>query len=128
MRKLILAIALGLSVSACDPIALFQASTASIANPVTKDMLYEVENGTIVAFAALKAYKKSCVDLLIPQSCRQTIKSIQAYTRQIPPVLSSLRSFVKNNDQVNAIVAYNTIMSLVANFKAVAAANNVQVQ
>lgn len=128
MKKIILAIALALSVAACDPIALFQASTASIANPVTKDMLYEVENGMIIAVAGLKAYKKSCVDLLVPQSCRQTIKDIQVYTRRIPPLILSLRSFVKNNDQVNAVIAYNTILGLVSSFKSVAAANNVQVQ
>lgn len=128
MRKIILAIALSLSLGACQLGDVFQASTASISNPVTKDMLYQVENGTIVAFAALKAYKKSCVELLLPQSCRQTIKEIQAYTRRIPPILTSLRGFVKNNDQVNAVVAYNTILDLVRNFKAVATANNITVQ
>lgn len=128
MKKVVLALALSLGLAGCQLGDILTASTASISNPVTKDMLYEVENGTIIAFAGLKAYKKSCVELLIPQSCRATIQQIQVYTRKLPPLITSLRSFVQNNDQVNAVIAYNTVMGLVADFKAIATANNIQVQ
>lgn len=131
----VMACVIGLSVAGCDPKTffsnlptLFQASTASIANPVTPTMLYDVENGMTIAFAGLGAYKRSCVELLIVQSCRATIGRIQVYTRKIKPVLIQLRAFVRNNDQVNATVAYNAVMGLIAGFKAEAAASNVQVQ
>lgn len=107
---------------------LITASTASVSNPVTADMLNNVENGAIIAFAGLKAYKKACGDLAIPQSCRATIKQIQVYTRRLPPLLVSVRAFVRDNDQVNAVIAYNTIKQLIADFKSVAAASNIQVQ
>ena len=128
-----LAILLAASLGGCNLPAIFQASTASISNPVTKDMLNDVENSGILIFAGLKAYKKTCVDLVIPQSCRVVIASIQVYTRKLKApdgsgVLATLRSFVKNNDQVNAVLAYNMAMQLMADVRTIAASNNVQVQ
>lgn len=103
-------------------------ATASIVNPVTPTMLYDAENAATVAFAGLTAYKRSCVARAIPSSCRTVIRNIQVYTRKLPSLLTSLRAFVRNNDQVNAVVAYNAITGLLADLKTVAAQNNVQVQ
>lgn len=131
MRKIILACVIALGVSACtleDLKNVFVASTASVANPVTPTMLYDVENGMIIAFAGLNAYKRSCVAGAIPVSCRGTIRRIQVYTRQIKPWLVQLRAFVMNNDQLNAVVVYNTVMGLISGYKAEALAGNVQVQ
>jgi hypothetical protein len=100
-------------------------ATASISNPVTPDMLNNVENGAIIAFAGLKAYKQSCANGAIPQSCRATIQKIQVYTRRLPPLLATLRAFVRSNDQVNAVIAYNTVLQLTADFKSVATANSI---
>ncbi len=138
MKKIALIILLAASVGgwspgSCIPQQIFQASTASISNPVTKDMLNDVENGGILIFAGLKAYKKTCVDLVIPQSCRGVIQKIQVYTRKLRQpdgsgILADLRGFVKNNDQVNAVIAYNVAMQLMADIRTIAASNNVQVQ
>lgn len=135
MRKIIFVLVLALPLGACNPATffsnlstLFQASTASIANPVTPTMLYDVENGMTIAFAGLGAYKRSCIAGSIPVSCRASIGKIQAYTRQIKPYLAQLRTFVRTNDQVNAVVVYNTLMGLISGFKAEAAAANIQVQ
>ena len=57
--------------------------------------------------------------------CRANVAAIQQYTRQLPPLLAQLRSFVKDNDQINATLVYNQVVTLVANFKA--AAKNVGV-
>lgn len=124
----LLAIPLGGCPSLQDVGSVLSASTATVNNPVTPQMLSNVENGAIIAFAGLNAYKKSCVDLVIQQSCRQTIQSIQIYTRKIKPLLVDLRNFVRLNDQVNAVIAYNALVGLIADFKTVATANNVQVQ
>lgn len=128
MRKFALVIALGITLAGCNLPAIFTASTASISNPVTPTMLYDVENAATIAFAGLNAYKKSCVDLVLLQTCRGVIQKIQVYTRKIPPVLKNLRAFVRDNDQVNAVLAYNLAMSIMADLKTVAASNNVQVQ
>lgn len=104
---------------------LFCAGCASVQNPITKDRLYAAENGAIVVFAGLNAYKQSCMLNIIPQSCREVIARMQVVTRQIPPYLTQLRVFVKNNDQVNALVAYQQVQVLIATAKSIAASNSV---
>lgn len=128
MIRFLMIIPLVVALGGCNLPAIFQASTASIGNPVTPAMLKEVEDGATVAFAGLRAYKTSCVQLAIPQSCRDVIQKIQVYTRKLPPLLTSVRAFVRNNDQVNAVIAYNAITGLIADFKTEAANNSVQVQ
>ncbi len=128
MKRLI-PILLLLSLSGCAGFnQVFQAATVGLNNPVTKETLKTTEDGITVVFAGLNAYKKSCVELLIPQSCRGTIAKIQVYTRKLPSLLVNLRAFVRNNDQVTAITAYNAIKQTIMDFRAVASANNVQVQ
>ena len=132
MKKLFLAITLTLSLAGCANLQtafnVATAATVGINNPVTKDMLNNTENGAIIVFAGLGAYKKSCISGAIPVTCKDVIRKMQVYTRKLPPLLTSIRAFVKKNDQVNAAIAYNTIQQLIANFKAIATANNVQVQ
>jgi hypothetical protein len=96
--------------------------TASITNPVTKTRLNQVESAATLVFAGLNGWRQSCVQGLIPETCRAHIRAVQVYTKQIPPYLDQLRRFVKTNDQVNAIVAYNEISSLIATAKSQAAA------
>lgn len=127
MKKVLILVAL-LSLPACAQLQqLGTFATVGIANPITSQMLYDAENGMILAFAGLGAYKRSCIAGAIQASCRSTIQSIQGYTRQVPSLLTSARAFVKNNDQVNAQIAYNTILDLVNKAKAIATANGVQV-
>lgn len=122
----IIALALALSLGACAQLQTAEKFiTGGVSNPVTKTQLYEVENGAIVVFAGLNAYKATCVRGAIQPSCKATVAAIQAYTRQIPPQLKVLRVFVKGNDQVNAMLVYNTITQLLANAKATASASGV---
>lgn len=131
MRKLIIIATLALSLGGCATIqaigTAFQVGTASIANPVTKDRLNQMESAITLVFASLRAWKSSCQQGLIPQNCREQIAAVQVYTRQIPPYIAQLRFFVKTNDQVNAAVVFNTIVSLVGTVKSQAAANGVNV-
>lgn len=106
-------------------VALFLAGCATYNNPISKNTLYAAENGAIVVFAGLNAYKQSCALNVIPQSCRGVIARMQVVTRQIPPYLRQLRDFVKNNDQVNAIVAYNQVQGLITTARSIAAQNAV---
>lgn len=129
MRGPALALALALALGGCAKLqqieSAIQLGQAGVANPVTPERLAAAENGAIVVFAGLNAYKRSCVDLLLPQSCRGVIASIQTYTRQIPGPLAKLRVWVRANDQINAVTAYNTIVGLIADARSIAAANNV---
>lgn len=128
MRKLLAVVAIAFALSGCAQLKeAVNFATVGVANPVTKNMLYEAENGAIVVFAGLNAYKQTCVQGAIPASCKDTIRAIQTYTRQIPPQLKTLRAFVRTNDQVNAPVVYNTIMQLLSNAKATASANGVNI-
>lgn len=125
MRKIILGLVLALSLAGCSTFknieTAIQFGTASVANPVTPTRLNQVENATILVFAGLNAWKTSCAKGLIPPSCKDQIFTVQVYTRQIPPYLVRLRAFVKNNDQVNAVIVFNQLMDTISAIKAQAA-------
>lgn len=128
MTRLIAGLLIALSLGGCAQLQAVLQATSTIqagANAVTPNMLYDVENAAIVAFAGLNAYKKSCVQKVIPQTCRAVIKNIQLYTRNVPPLLTSLRAFVRRGDQPSAVSTYNTLAQLITNIKVIAASNNV---
>ena len=99
--------------------------TTSIANPITKDRLNQLEQAAVLVFTGLNAWKQSCINGVIPATCKAQIAVVQTYTRQIPPYLAQLRLFVKNNDQVNAAVLFDNIISLIRTAQSQAAANGV---
>lgn len=125
MRKIILALTLTFALAGCATFknieTALQLGTASIANPVTPTRLNQMESAVTLVFAGLNAWKKSCQQKLIPQECRQQIASVQVYTRQVPPYLTQLRQFVKNDDQVNATVVFNQLTDIIATVKTQAA-------
>lgn len=128
MKKLLAIALLGLTLGGCQFFknveTAFQLGTASVANPVTTERLYQLESGISIVFSGLRAWKQSCVQGLIPPDCKRQIGIVQTYTRQIPPYLAQLRTFVRTNDQVNAVVLFNQITEIVATVKAQAALNN----
>ncbi len=128
MRKQLLAIMLAAPLPGCLGLGeIIDISTISVTNPITLDMLNDFEAVETVAFAGLGAYKKSCIRGDLPPSCKGVVISIQGYTRQLPPLQTSLRTFVRNNDQVNAKVVFTTIKDLIARAKSVATANGIAV-
>lgn len=132
MKKMMLILPLALALGGCQTVGQLVDSVGNIVNPapnvVTKQTLYDFENGMIIAFAGLNAYKKSCIAGAIPPSCRDTVVKLQGYTRQIPAVLSEVRGFVKNNDQVSALQYFAEAKTLLADFEAVATQNGIKVQ
>lgn len=122
-------IVIALALAGCARIqAATEVLTSSIPNPVTRQMLYDAENTSIILLVGLNTYKRTCVAEVIPQSCRGVIRQMQVYTRQMQPYIKSAREFVRNNDQVNAKVAYDTTIGLIANVRSVATANNVELE
>lgn len=100
--------------------------TAPIQQPITRKMYRNVSNSLILVAVGLNIYKSKCEAGSIDASCEAAIAKIQGYTQQAKPVLKNLRIFVRQNDQVNARVAYNTITGLLADIRTTAAANGVQ--
>jgi hypothetical protein len=116
MKRLILAFFVALSLGGCAQLqtlgTLSDIATKSIANPVTKDDLYRIDAGITILVAGLNTYKKACVENLVDANCYANVAAIQVYTRQVPPYLAQLHRFVRQNDQVNAVVVYNQLSSL----------------
>lgn len=128
MKRLALVFALALSLGGCAnlPKIIDLATGNGLTNPVTPEMVYKVENTMILAVSGLLAYKNACIAKTIDQSCRGTIMKLQVYTRQAAPVIKDLRVFVRTNDQVNAVKAYNLVSGLLDSFKSTAVAAGVQ--
>jgi len=96
-------------------------ATKTIANPVTRDDEAKVELALDTAIQILKTYKTACIQGNADKNCKANIAQIQAYTRQVPPLVAQLRTFVDNNDQINASVVYNQLTALYVNVKSAAA-------
>ena len=96
-------------------------ATKSIANPITRDDLFQVESGLDVVFKALNLWKKACLAGAAEPSCRAHVVAVQKYTTPLPSLVDQLRGFVKNNDQVNAHVVYDQFTQLYNQAKTVAA-------
>lgn len=132
MRRILIVI-LALSLGGCaalDPngrsiLAGGSSFVASIDNPVTKQKLYQIEQGLVAATQILLVYKRACAQQAIPPSCVAVIAQIQVYTRQAEPLLVDLRRFVKTNNQLSAITIYNELTGLLARINAARSANGV---
>lgn len=126
MKKLVLLLALALGGCAANGTlgtigTGLSLVTKSVTNPVTKSEEAQVELAIDAAVVALRGYKTACAQGTADKSCRANIAAIQRYTRQMPSLLVQLRGFVDNNNQLNAVVVYNQLVSLYANFKTSAA-------
>jgi hypothetical protein len=123
MKKLICAAVIALALGGCASVGPnFTLATASITNPVTKTQEAEIEIAFNSAITILNTYKRACVAGTADKNCRDNIRQVQAYTRQIKPLIAQLRGFVDNNDQVNAVVVFNELVTLYGNFKSAATA------
>ncbi len=134
MRKLLLTSLLSFSLAGCaTPFgqrleaigSAISVGTASVANPVTPTRLNQMESAVTLVFAGLNTWRTACVRGTIPVSCKAQITGVQVYTRQIPPYLTQLRVFVKSNDQINAVSAFDSLAGLLTTIKSQAAASGV---
>jgi hypothetical protein len=120
MKKLVLALALVIPLAGCAGISqrIFGFDiAASVANPVTPAMLGDIEDGLSAATAGLLTYRRLCIAGKVDAHCRGNILIIQGYTKQAKPLILALRRFVRDNDQVNAVVAFNTLRDIVLQIK-----------
>lgn len=123
MRRLLVVALLTFGLVGCSTL---QVLTSSTSNPITRDRLDQIEAVVQVGFAGLNTYRRSCLGGFADVHCRANIRAIQVYTRQVPPLLAQLRAFVRNNDQVNALVVYQQLTQLLDKTKGVYAAGLAQ--
>lgn len=127
MKKLSILL-VALFIGGCSHIGAISSAVKGIDNPVTVEDMYRVEQAAVVVVAAMNTYKTLCVNKSIPAKCRDVIVQLQSYTIPAAKQLKTLRAYFKNNDTLNAINAYNTVILLMADARAVAAANGVEIK
>ena len=135
MKKIAIILAVTLSLGGCAGLSnviskvetAVTLGTASVANPITKTRLNQMESAVIVVFAGLNGWRTTCIQGLIPPSCKADIAAVQVYTVKIPPYLTQLRVFVKTNDQVNATAIWNQIIAIISQVQSDAAKNGVTI-
>lgn len=125
MRKYIAVVLVALSLGGCATIqriqTLTELGTVSVANPITRERLAQIESAATLVFVGLNTWKRTCRAGLIPQECRRHIRTVQVYTLQMPSYLLQLRTFVRQNDQVNATVVFGQLTEIIATVRAKAA-------
>jgi len=122
MKRLLAAVLIAASLAGCAQLRIL---TGSVDNPVDRTTLAQVEQTLDLATKSLLVYRRSCLRGAADVHCRANIRAIQVYTRQVPPLVAQLRGFVKENDQVNALVVYNQLTQLMSNAKRIAVASGV---
>lgn len=121
MKRIALAVLLALSLGGCAQLSAISGGislvTKSVTNPVTENELFQIEASINILVKGLVAYRRACLAGNADKHCRSNILAIQPYTKEVPVYLVQLRTFVKNNDQINAANTYNTLVTLYGNAK-----------
>ena len=121
MRKLLASLSIVLVLGGCAQLQTLQNiahfATATITNPVSKEMEAQIELGFDTAFQVFLAYRRACIAKTADVNCRRNIELLQPYTKAAKPLIAQLRTFVDSNDQVNAVVVYNQLVALYGNLK-----------
>lgn len=125
MKKYLAIALVALSLGGCAQLSAVSGGisliTKTVQNPVTEQELYAVEASARILVEALLTYRRACLTGAADKNCRANIEAVQPYTRQIKPLLAQLRGFVRDNDQINAVVVYNQLTQLYTNVKSSAA-------
>jgi hypothetical protein len=131
MKRLLLVGVVAFGLAGCTTLANIGTGislvTKSVTNPVTKAEEAQIEIAADGAVHLLQTYKADCAKGIADKNCRSNVAQIQVYTRKMAPLLSQLRSFVDDNDQINASVVYNQLAALYTSAKSIASAAGVNV-
>lgn len=139
LRSILLvpALALAIAVAACSNKSIFEGGTsftASIQNPVKREHQAAIEASYNVAASAVLAYSRRprCAagqNTSLTNLCSQwtVVQKLMAANRFAYAALVKSRKFVDQNDQFNAIKAFNEAVAALREFKAIAVANGIRV-
>jgi len=128
MRKYlaIILVSFSLAGAGCAPqLAMLSAATKTIENPVTKNDLFQIEASLKLVTTGLKTYRRHGLQGAVDKNCRSNIEAIQRYSSQVYPLLAELSSFVRTNDQVNAIVVYKRLVNIYTSITTEASARGI---
>lgn len=121
MKKIIvLVLALSLAGCAGIPRSVLDGGSSIIAdttNPITSERLYQIEASLSTAASAAIVYRRNCLAKVLPQSCRAIVEKIRGYSRTARLMLSRLRAFVRQNDQVNAIKVLLEVQGVISDLR-----------
>lgn len=123
MKKIILALALAISLTGCAGMSksLLEGGSSILAsadNPITSERLFQIEASFSTAASAALAYRRSCIRGALPRSCRDHVERIRPVAGLVRrTLLPQLRAFVRQNDQVNALRIFFEIKGLVDNLR-----------
>lgn len=118
--KFLLMLPLALALSGCGTTSILKGGsslTATIANPVGINQLYDIENAYGVVLAVAVNYKRLCVAKTIASSCRGVVVRMQGYKKTADAALVALRGFVNKNDQISAVSALEAAKQAVLAFQ-----------
>lgn len=104
------------------------ALTEQYNNPITWQMSAQIQQGLRVVVAGLRTHKRLCERSVLPPSCVDDVNRLQGYVRDARPVIAELRVFVKKNDQVNARLAFNTVVGIIKTLRQDAVRSGVPIQ
>lgn len=130
MRKLLLTTCLAFSLAGCGNQSILTGGnciTCDIPNVITMDELYKAENGLIVVEVGMNTYKSLCREGVIPDSCEGILIKLKKYNKIGRTLLKSVRSFVKQNDQINAVIVFGQLKQLILQLQGEATAAGVQI-
>lgn len=102
--------------------------TTTVQNPVGPAQLAEVENAYGIALSAAIAYRKLplCSAIVqLPCSNRTVVLELQSLDRTVQAALRAARTFVRNNQTVNAASALQALEVAITDFQSVAQQNGV---
>lgn len=107
MRKILIACSVALSLAAC----------ATIQNPVTGDRLTAIKSGYGIALSAAVAYRASCVQRLIPPSCRTVVPQLVSANRKVEIAMARLEQLRQLGPTIDATQAINQLSDAVNDLK-----------
>ncbi len=120
MRKIVIALALAVSLGACAQLqSAFNFATTPVA--VTPAMLNDAEKALTIVSSGLVAYRRLCIKKVIDpvtRQCRVVMANLQQYTIPAKAALIDMRTAVRANDQITALRAYSALQALVTAIQA----------
>lgn len=119
MKRLAILFALALTLGGCADIkTAFDVATTPVT--ITEETVYKSENALKAVTVGFVGYRRLCIKKVIDpvtRNCRAVIERVQPYTKSAALAIVDMRKSVRENNQVNALAAYNALQSLLTNIQ-----------
>lgn len=122
MKKILLVLALALSLPACTQL---QNLETAVKTTITPDNLNTLEAAYGSALSVAVGYRNLCKNKIISKSCWTVIAMLQPYENKAYGSIVALRQFLKNNPTLDASTFISDAKTAIATFKSVQTLNGV---